>query len=60
MNERLESNTTLEGTNDEGEIHFLLNLKHIVIVVDPVSPIRNMPHSTNLVFCGTNVRYYQY
>ena len=29
-------------------------------VVETVSPIQNTPHSAILVFCETNVRYYQY
>ena len=33
-----------EGADDEGEIHLLINLKCTVIVVEPVSPIINMPH----------------
>ena len=59
MTERLDYNTILEVTDDEREIHLLLNLKYIVIVVDPVSPIRNTPHSMSLLFYKTNVIYYQ-
>ena len=59
MTERIEYNTILEGTDDEGAIHLFINFKCTVIVADPISPIRNMPHSTRLVFCETNVRYYQ-
>ena len=54
MNENIESNAILEGTDDEVSIHLLINIKYIVIVTDPGSPIRNMPHSTSLVFCETN------
>ena len=50
----------MEGTDDEGEIHLLINLKCTVIVVYHVSPIRNMPHYASLVFCERNIRYYQY
>ena len=50
----------LEVTGYEGAIHLPLYLKYTVIVVDDVFPTRNMPHSTSLVFCETNVRYFQY
>ena len=58
--ESIEYNTTLEGNDDEGEVHLLINIKCTVILVEPVSPIRNTPHSTSLVLCETNVIYYQY
>ena len=60
ITERLEYNTILEGNSDEGKIHLLLTLKYIVTVVDTVSIIINTPYSMILVFCETNVRYYQY
>ena len=60
MNESIESNTTLEVNCDEVSIHLLINIKYKVTVVDTVYPILNMPHSTSLLFCETNVRYYQY
>ena len=53
-------NTILEVTDDEVAICLLLNPKYIVIVVEPVSPVLNMPHSMILVFYETNVIYYQY
>ena len=56
MTERLDSNTILEGADDELGIKVILNLKYTVIVVEPVSPIWNTPHSKSLVFCETNVR----
>ena len=59
MTESIESNTIFEVTYDEGEIYLLLNLKYIVIVVEPIYPIQNTPHSTSLVFCETIVKYYQ-
>ena len=46
MTERLESNVILEGTDDEGTIHLLGNLKFIVIVLYPPSST-NAPPPTN-------------
>ena len=60
MTESIDYNKLLEIADDELAIHLLINLKYIVIVADPRSPIRNMPHSTNLVFCETNVMFYPY
>ena len=54
MTERIDSNKTLEGTDDEVEIKLLINIECTVIVIEPVSPIRNTPHSTSPVFCETN------
>ena len=50
----------LEVTDEEGAIHLLINRKYTVIVADTGSPILNTQHSTILVFCETNVIYYQY
>ena len=44
MTERIYSNTVLEVTDDKGLIHLLINLKFIVIVVDPDSPFQNIQH----------------
>ena len=55
----IESNTILDFTGDEGEIHLLVNLKYTVIVSDRGSSIINMPHSMILVFCETIIRDYQ-
>ena len=55
--ERIESYKILEVTDDEGAIHLLINIKYTVIAADPVSPIRNMPNTMNLVFCETILRY---
>ena len=60
MTESIDSNTILEGTDDEGQIHLFLNTKYIVIVVDTVTPIRNIPHSKSLVVYETIVRDSQY
>ena len=59
ITESLESNTILEGNYDEGEIHLILNLKYIVIFLEPVSPIIKSPNSMRLFLCETNVRDYQ-
>ena len=59
MTESIESNKILEGTDYEGEIHLLINIKYTVIVVDTVSPIINNPHYMILVLGETNVRYCQ-
>ena len=60
MNEKIESNTILEVTDDEGSIQLLINIKYIVIVADTGYPIINTPHSTILSFCETNVIYLKY
>ena len=60
MTKIIESNTILEVTDDKGVIHIIANSKVIVIVVDTGFPFRNTPHYMSLVFCETNVRYYQY
>ena len=39
MTERLDSNTVLEGIDDEGSIILLFNLIYIAILVNTVSPI---------------------
>ena len=51
---------SLGVTGGKVVISILLNLKCTVILADPGSPIRNMPHSTSLVLCETNVIYPQY
>ena len=51
MTEKLEYNKILEGADYEGAIHLLLNFKYTLIVVEPVYPILNTPHSTIIVFC---------
>ena len=60
ITESIYSNTILEGTDDEVSINLFLNTKYIVILVDTISPILNMPHYMSLVFCETIVRDYQY
>ena len=47
-----------DGTDDKGSNNLLINLKCKVIVVEPASPIINMPHYMILVFCEKNVRDY--
>ena len=49
-----------EVTGNKGVILLLINIKCTVIVVDHGSPIRNMPHSTILIFYETNFIYPQY
>ena len=53
---RIESTTILEVTDDKGVINLLINIKCIVIVVDPGFPFQNTSHSTGLDFCETNIR----
>ena len=60
MTKSIESNTLLEVNDDKGVIHLLINIKCIVLVVYTGFPFIQIPHSTRLVFCETNVRYYQY
>ena len=60
MTERIESNKTLEVTDDEGANHLLISIKYTVIVVETVSPIRNSRHPTSRVFCETKFRDYQH
>ena len=60
MTESIESNTILEVTHDEGVIKLLINIQCIVIVVDTGFIYQNTPHSTDLVFCKTNVRDAKY
>ena len=60
ITESIESNKMLEVTDDEGEIQLLIGLKCTLIVTDTGSPILTTPHYMILVFCKTNVRYYQY
>ena len=45
----------LEGNDDEGAIHLLINPKCTMIVTKHVSPAINTPYYTSLVFCQTNV-----
>ena len=60
MTERIESYKVVEVTDDEGAIHLLINIKYTLIVAGTVPPILTMPYSMRLVFCETNIRYYQY
>ena len=60
ITESIDSNTILEGIDDEGSINLFLNTKYIVILVDTISPIQNTPHSMSLVFCEIIVRDSQY
>ena len=60
MTKNIEYNELLEVSEDKGVIHLVINLKYIVKVVEAGFPFKNTPHSTNFVFCETNVRYYQY
>ena len=50
----------MEVTDDEGAIHLLKGPIRTVIVADPIYLIQNMPQSTRLVLCETNVRNSQY
>ena len=59
MTENIEYNAILEISDDKGVIHLVINIKHIVKVVDTRFPFQNTPHSTKLVLCETNVRDYQ-
>ena len=60
MTENIEYNTILEVSDDKIVIHLVINIKLIMKVVKPVFLFQNTPHSTNFVFCETNVRYSQY
>ena len=60
ITKRIESYKVLDVTDNELAIHLLLNIKYTVIVADTGSPILTNPDSTSLVFCETNVRYFQY
>ena len=60
MTERIDPNTTLEVTDNEGAIHLFINLKCTVMVADPGSPILSMLHSKSLVFCETIIIYSPY
>ena len=60
MNERVKSTKILQVTDYNGVIHLIINLKDTVIVGDPGSHFRNIPHSTRLFFCETNGIYSQY
>ena len=51
MTERIEAYTILEVTDFELAAHLLINTKYTVVVADPVSPIRDTPHSAILIFC---------
>ena len=51
MTEMIESNTTLEVSDDAGENQLLIGLKCTVVVVQPGYPILNKPHSMRRVFC---------
>ena len=50
----IKSTTILEVTDDKGLIQVPINIKCIVIVVEPRFPCQNTPHSTDLDFCETN------
>ena len=50
----------MEVTDDKGVIHLLINLKCILILVDPITPFQNVPHSTIFVWFEINIRDYQY
>ena len=56
----IESNSIVEVTDDKGSIHLLIDIIFAAIVEEIGSPIRNMPHSTSLVFFETIVVYHQY
>ena len=60
MNERIEFNNILKVADIEGLIHLLINIKFKVIVEDPGSPTRNIPHSPCLILCKTNIIYPKY
>ena len=51
----IESYTILEVTDDEGEIHLLINIKYTLIVADTRSPILTTPHSTSIVLYENKV-----
>ena len=57
MNEKIESNTILEVTDDKGVIRLLIDIICIVIVVKPRFPFQNTQHFTSLIFCEINIRY---
>ena len=59
MTERIYSNTVLEVTDDKGLIHLLINLKHLMTVLEPGFPYLNTPHSMKFIFCETSVIYSQ-
>ena len=60
MTEMIESNTTLEVTDDAGENQLLIGLKCTVVVVQPGYPILNKPHSMRRVFCQNKAWNYQH
>ena len=60
MTEKIDSNKSLGGTDNEGAINLLIDIKCTLIVVDYFFSVRNTPHSMSLVFCETNFRYHQY
>ena len=55
ITKRIESCKILEATDDEGAIHWLVDIKYTVIVTDTGSPIPNTTHPTSLVFYETRV-----
>ena len=59
MTERIDLTKILEVNDDKIVIHLLINLKCIVIVLDPVSLFQNTPHFMFIYLCETNVRYYK-
>ena len=50
----------MEGTDDEGAIHLLINPKCTMVVVETLYPNRNTPHSMSPGLFETNARDYQY
>ena len=60
MMERIYSTKILEVIYDKGLIQLLINIKCIVIVLAPISPFQNTPHSTGSKFCETNDRDSKY
>ena len=60
MTSGIDSNTTFEVADDEGAIQLLINIKSTEIRIETDFPFQNIPHYTSLVFCETNIIYYQY
>ena len=58
--ESIEYTNILEVNCGKVLTYLLINTKCIVTVGEPGTPFRNIPHSTRLVLCETNVRDYQY
>ena len=60
ITDRIESNKILDVTFGKLVIPVIINIKCVLIGVDPGFPFLFTKHSTSFVFCKTNVRYSQY